>query len=115
MTFEVGIQKPVDLKVGANSGVSIVQSQTEISLAHQTGACSASWLSCSCPQKLSTGHQHGHLVNVVGKAEVHLLQRAWDQCMSGPGRKILEDRRESSFIRDWGVDDRGVLRGILVG
>lgn len=91
-----------------------MHSQTEISLARQTGACSASWLSCSCPRKLSTGHQRGHLAN-VGKAEVHLLQRAWDQCMSGPGRKILEDRRESSFIRDRGVDNRGVLGGILVG
>lgn len=92
----------------------VMQSQTEISLACRTGACSGSWLLRSCPQKLSTGHQHRHLANVAGQAEVHLRQRAWGQWMAGPGGKILVDKRESSFLQDRGVDEGGVLRGIWV-
>lgn len=59
--------------------------------------------SCVC-----TGHQHRHLANVAGQAEVGLIQRAWGHWMASPEIKILADRKGTSFMQDHGMDEAGV-------
>lgn len=113
--FEVGIQKPVDLKVGANSGASIFTCGAK---SKRDQPCPSNWSLLRfmtftfLPLKTEHKPPAWPPCRYCCSGRSMSLQRAWGQWMAGPAGKTLVGRRESSFLQHRGVDEGGVLRGI---